>query len=166
MLDEDLARIYGVTTARLNEQVKRNRERFPSDFMFQLTENEYSFLMSQIAISKKDGRGGRRNLPYVFTEHGTVMLASVLNSPQAVHASIQVVKAFVRLRELLLANKDLAKKLDSLEQKYDKQFAVVFDAIRKLMAPPPSKPMIERKKMGYRRKGEPWNLRSQFVISS
>lgn len=93
-------------------------------------------------------------MPYVFTEHGTVMLASVLNSPQAIHASIQVVKAFVRLRELLLANKDLAKKLDELEKKYDKQFVAVFDAIRKLMAPPPPKPVPEKKRVGYRRKDE------------
>ena len=168
MLDEDLARIYGVQTRRLNEQVKRNLARFPKDFMFQLTEKEHEILlsqivtasseskeevlMSQIATSKKDGRGGRRKLPYVFTEHGTVMLASVLNSPKAVHASIQVVKAFVRLRELIANNKILSKRLDELEENYDKKFAVVFDAIRRLMAPPQK--TGERKRVGYRRKNE------------
>jgi hypothetical protein len=185
MLDEDLARIYGVETRRLNEQVKRNLDRFPKDFMFQVTEKEYEILMSQFATSseeehlksqpkpsKKDskalrssaeetnlkskfvtsGWGGRRKLPYVFTEHGTVMLASVLNSPKAVHASIQVVKAFVRLRELITNNKTLSKRLDELEENYDKQFAVVFDAIRRLMTPPPKEG--DRKRIGYRRKSE------------
>lgn len=135
MLDSDLAELYGVTTGRLNEQVSRNRERFPSDFAFQLTQQEFARLMSQIAISKK-GRGGRRKLPYAFTEHGAVMLASVLNSPIAVQASIQVVRAFIRLRELLVSHKELAKRLDELEAKYDKQFAAVFEAIRQLMTPP------------------------------
>ena len=145
MLDEDLARVYGVTTARLNEQVKRNISRFPQDFMFQLTENEFEILMSQFATSSS-AWGGRRKLPYVFTEHGAVMLASVLNSPVAIQASIQVVKAFVRLREMLVANKELAEKLSLLEKKYDKNFAVVFDAIRRLMDPPINK----RKKIGYK----------------
>ncbi|HET6992393.1 MAG TPA: ORF6N domain-containing protein, partial [Bacteroidia bacterium] len=109
MIDEDLARIYGVTTKRLNEQVKRNLDRFPKDFMFQLTEKEIISLRSQFATSN-EGKGGRRYAPYVFTEHGAVMLASVLNSPVAIKASIQVVKAFVRLREMLIANKELAEK--------------------------------------------------------
>jgi hypothetical protein len=172
MLDEDLARIYGVTTKRLNEQVKRNLDRFPKDFMFQLTEKEYELLRAQFANSNEEtenlksqfatsslrsqtvisSHGGRRKLPYVFTEHGTVMLASVLNSPKAVHASIQVVKAFVRLRELIANNKTLSKRLDELESDYDKKFAVVFDAIRRLMAPPVKSG--ERKKVGYRRKNE------------
>lgn len=151
MLDADLAQLYGVETRRLNEQVKRNIQRFPKEFMFQLNEIEYEDLMSQIATSS-DRWGGRRKLPYVFTEHGTVMLASVLNSPQAVHASIQVVKAFVRLREMLIANKELAQKLNALEGKYDKQFAVVFDAIRKLMSP--SNSPAPRKKIGYKRSME------------
>lgn len=149
MLDQDLARIYGVTTARLNEQVKRNLSRFPPDFMFQLTENEFGLLMSQIATSKK-GRGGRRKMPYAFTEHGAVMLASVLNSPVAVNASIAVVKAFVRLREMLATSKELAAKLSELEERYDGQFAVVFDAIRQLMGPPRE----PRKQVGYRRSVE------------
>ncbi len=145
MIDEDLARIYGVTTKVLNQAVKRNNERFPSEFMFQLSERELTLLRSQIVTSKK-GKGGRRYAPYVFTEHGAVMLASVLNSPRAIQASIQVVKAFVRLREMLIANKELAEKLNSLEKKYDKNFAVVFDAIRRLMDPP----IKRRKKIGYK----------------
>ncbi|MEX2138247.1 MAG: ORF6N domain-containing protein [Pirellulales bacterium] len=139
MLDSDLAALYGVTTARLNEQVRRNRDRFPSDFAFQLTQQEFARLMSQIATSK-EGRGGRRKLPYAFTEHGAIMLASVLNSPIAVDASIQVVRAFIRLRELLVSNKVLVKRLDELEAQYDKQFAVVFEAIRQLMSPPEQPP--------------------------
>jgi hypothetical protein len=134
MLDSDLARIYGVTTKRLNEQVKRNLGRFPEDFMFQLTETEGEILRSQIATSRL-GWGGRRFLPYAFTEHGTVMLASVLNSEIAVQASVQVVRAFIRLRQLLSSHVELAKKVDVLERKYDGQFRSVFEAIRQLMAP-------------------------------
>jgi hypothetical protein len=133
MLDSDLAVLYGVTTKRLNEQVNRNRDRFPEDFMFQLSKPEFAILKSQNATSSW---GGRRTPPYAFTEHGVVMLASVLNSPIAVHASLQVVRAFVRLREILSTHKDLARKLNALERKYDSQFAVVFEAIRKLMTPP------------------------------
>jgi hypothetical protein len=142
MLDVDLAKLYGVTAGRLNEAVKRNSERFPADFMFQLTFHELRRLRSQIAISKK-GRGGRRYLPYAFTEHGAIMAANVLNSHRAIEASVFVVRAFVRLRELIATNKDLSKRLDELEKKYDSQFKVVFDAIREFMAPtPPSKPRI------------------------
>ena len=140
MLDSDLATLYGVSTRRLNEQVKRNRHRFPPDFMFRLSAAEVTSLISQIATSNK-GRGGRHKLPYAFTEHGAVMLASVLNSPVAVAASIQVVRAFVQLRGVLAAHKDLARRLDEMEGKYDAQFKVVFQAIRELMEPPapPSK---------------------------
>ncbi|NCO41648.1 MAG: DNA-binding protein [Armatimonadetes bacterium CG_4_10_14_3_um_filter_66_18] len=137
MLDSDLARIYGIATSRLNEQVRRNADRFPEDFCFQLTHEEWSRLMSQIAISKT-GRGGRRKLPLVFTEHGAIMAANVLNSPVAVQASVQVVRAFVRLRELVLSNLELARRLDELEKRYDGQFKVVFDALRQLMSPPPA----------------------------
>ena len=147
MLDADLANIYGVTTKRLNEQVKRNRTRFPVDFMFQLTEGETDALRSQFATSNK-GHGGRRTLPFVFTEHGAVMLASVLNTTVAVHASIQVVRAFVRFRRLLVTNVGLARKLAELENKYDAQFKVVFDAIRKLMIPPEPK----RQLIGFRQR--------------
>jgi hypothetical protein len=136
MLDNDLAQLYGTSTRRLNEQVKRNRGRFPNDFMFQLTREEWNSLRSQIATSKS-GRGGRRVRPYAFTEHGAVMAANVLNNPKAVQASIQVVRVFIRLRELLASHKELARRLDALERKYDGQFRVVFDAIRKLMSPPP-----------------------------
>ena len=129
--------LYGVTTKRLNEQVKRNIDRFPGDFMFQLTKEEYESLRSQFATLKPTGRGRHRKyLPYVFTEHGAVMLANVLNSPVAIRASIQVVRAFIRLREILATHKELARKLDEMEKKYDTQFKVVFEAIRKLMTPP------------------------------
>lgn len=130
LLDSDLARIYGVTTKYLNQQVRRNSHRFPDDFMFQLTEVEEESLRSQISTSKS--YGGRRTRHYVFTEHGTVMLASVLNSVVAVNASIQVVRAFISLRKMLSSHVELARRLDQIERKYDHQFKVVFDAIREL----------------------------------
>jgi len=135
MLDSDLAEIYGVTTKRFNEQVKRNLNRFPEDFMFQLTAEEDEHLRSQIATSNKK-RGGRRYLPYVFTEHGALMAANILNSERAVEASVAVVRAFVKLRQILLSNADLSRKVEELEKKYDANFKIVFDAIRKLMMPP------------------------------
>ncbi|HEX5412805.1 MAG TPA: ORF6N domain-containing protein [Terriglobia bacterium] len=138
MLDTDLAELYRVQTFRLNEQVKRNRNRFPPDFMFQLTREEAKPLTSQFARSKP-GSGGRRTLPYAFTEHGAVMLASVLNSPVAVEASIQVVRAFVRLREILATHKELANKLAQLESRieaHDEGITALFEAIRQLMEPP------------------------------
>jgi len=145
MLDSDLAKLYGVTTKRLNEQVRRNLERFPPDFMLQLTRDEYDALRSQFA-TLKTGRGRHRKyLPYAFTEHGAVMLANVLNSPTAVQASIQVVCAFVHLREMLITHADLARRLDDLEKKHDEQFAVVFKAIRALMSPPRK----ETKRIGF-----------------
>lgn len=119
MLDRDLAELYGVTTKRLNEQVSRNKDRFQEDFMFRLTKEEFTNLRSQFVTSRW---GGRRYHPNAFTEHGAVRLASVLNSPIAVEASVQVVRAFVRLREMLASNKDLARKLAILENKYDQQF--------------------------------------------
>jgi hypothetical protein len=136
MLDADLARLYGVTTKRLNEQVKRNTKRFPADFMFQLTAVEIENLnRSQFATGSQRHRDPRF-APYAFTEHGALMAASVLNSERAVEVSLYVVRAFVQLRETLAANKDLARRLDALEGKYDRQFKVVFDAIRELMTPP------------------------------
>jgi hypothetical protein len=138
MLDSDLAELYAVTTKRLNEQVRRNLSRFPEDFMFQLTESETHFLRSQFATSKV-GRGGRRYLPYAFTEQGVAMLSSVLNSERAIKVNIEIMRAFVRLRQILASNKELAKKLDELEKKYDAQFRVVFEAIRELMKPPETK---------------------------
>lgn len=141
MLDSDLAALYGVETKRLNEQVKRNVDRFPEDFMFQLTNDEWDSLRSQIATAN---RGGRRSNPYVFTEHGTVMLASVLNSPTAIQASIQIVKAFVKFREILGSQAALEKRINELESKYDDQFKQVFDAIRGLMTYHPSVTTIKK----------------------
>lgn len=135
MLDANLAELYGVTTGALNQAIKRNAERFPEDFMFQLTAEEYNSLISQIAISKP-GRGGRRKLPYAFTEQGVAMLSSVLNSERAIQVNIAIMRAFVLLRRMLLSHEDLASKVDALEKKYDTQFKVVFDAIRALMEPP------------------------------
>ncbi|MFO1475432.1 MAG: ORF6N domain-containing protein [Verrucomicrobiota bacterium] len=134
LLDNELAELYGVETRRLNEQVRRNPERFPPDFMFQLTWPEYANLRSHFATSSE--YGGRRYLPYAFTEHGALMLANVLHSERASQTSVQVVRAFVRWRQLLASDAELARKLTALEQKYDRQFKVVFDAIRQLMTPP------------------------------
>lgn len=145
MLDADLAVLYGVTTKRLNEQVKRNKHRFPEDFIFQLTENEKAEVVANCDHLKRLKYSP--NLPYAFTEHGAIMLATVLNSPVAVQSSIQVVRAFVRLRQMITSNAELARKLDSLEKKYDAQFKVVFDAIRQLMIPPEPK----KRKIGFRR---------------
>jgi hypothetical protein len=138
MLDADLAALYGVSTKRLNEQLRRNRDRFPPDFMFQLSDEEHAALRSQIATSNEPGRGGRRYRPYAFTEHGAIMAANVLNSARAVQMSIMVVRAFVRLRQMVLSHAELARRLDALERKYDAQFKVVFDAIRELMEPAPA----------------------------
>ncbi len=141
MLDSELAEIYGVETRILNQAVRRNINRFPADFMFQLTVAEAESLRSQI-VTSNEGRGGRRYLPYAFTEHGALMLANVLNSERAAQTSVQVVRAFVKLRQMLVSNADLARKLASMEKKYDAQFKVVFDAIRQLMSPP-TKPRRE-----------------------
>lgn len=152
ILDADLAALYGVTTARFNQQVNRNIERFPSDFMFHLTADEFKGLMLQIATSKK-GRGGRRKLPLVFTEHGAIMAANVLSSEQAVKASVQVVRAFVRLRQMLSSNAELARKMDDLEKRYDRRFKIVFVAIRQLMTPPSPQPSPPKpKQIGFRAK--------------
>lgn len=135
MLDSDLAAVYGVPTMRLNEQFKRNRQRFPADFAFQLTPEEFAALISQIAISKR-GRGGRRKLPWVFTEHGAIMLAALLNSERAVEMSVFVVRAFVQMREVLMGNKQLAAKLAELENRvgaHDEVIANLITAIRKLL---------------------------------
>jgi hypothetical protein len=140
ILDVDLAALYGVSTKRLNEQVKRNPHRFPADFMFQLTIDEAKKVIasrSQIATLK---RGQNiKYAPYAFTEHGALMAANVLNSPVAVEASVAVVRAFIHLRQMLASHAELARKLNALEKKYDDQFKVVFEAIRQLMAPAPKK---------------------------
>ena len=135
MLDVDLAEIYGVPTFRLNEAVKRNLKRFPKDFIFQLGAKDVACLTSQITMSKPVGRGGRRTRPYAFTEYGALMLASVLNSPRAVEMSIYVVRAFVRLRQLMIDNQELSAKLAGLERK-------VAGAVHQLMEPPPARPRI------------------------
>lgn len=141
MLDTDLAVLYGVETRVLVQAVKRNSNRFPTDFMFQLSDEEANLLRSQIVISK-NRRGGRRYLPYVFTEQGVAMLSSVLNSERAVEINIEIMRAVVRLREMILSNKDLARKLDALERKFeshDVHIRSLFEAIRQLMAPPEPK---------------------------
>lgn len=166
MLDSDLAELYGVPTKVFNQAVRRNAERFPDDFMYQLTEAEVTRLRSQIVTSKpagmestrlrsqiatsNTGRGGRRTAPYVFTEHGAIMAANVLNSPQAVKVGVYVVRAFVKLREMLSARRDLAIKLDELERKYEKhdqQIVALIDAFRQMMSPAPEP---KRKPIGYK----------------
>lgn len=139
MLDSDLALLYGVSTKALVQAVKRNLDRFPSDFVFQLTYQEVADLRSQIVTSNATprGRGGRRTAPYAFTEQGVAMLSSVLRSTRAVQVNVEIMRAFVRLRGLIGHNRELARRLDDLESRYDRQFKVVFDAIRELMAPPP-----------------------------
>lgn len=145
ILDSDLARLYGVTTKRLNEQVKRNRDRFPEDFMFKLTTDEKAEVVANCDHLRKLKFSAA--LPYAFTEHGAIMAANVLNSKTAVAASVQVVRAFVRLRQMLVSNAELARKLEELEVKYDTQFTEVFDAIRQLMTPPQPR----RKEIGFTR---------------
>jgi len=134
MLDRDLADLYGVETRVLVQAVKRNINRFPEDFMFQLTTEEFSDLRSQIVMSSW---GGHRRAPYVFTEQGVAMLSSVLRSRRAVNVNIEIMRAFVRLRRMLASHTDLANKLAVLERKYDRQFKAVFDAIREIMSPQP-----------------------------
>jgi hypothetical protein len=144
MLDQDLASLYGVPTKRLVQSVKRNVERFPKDFMFQLTDRELTILRSQIVTSSW---GGRRVPPYAFTEQGVAMLSAVLKSPGAVAVNIEIMRTFVRLRRLLLSQEELSRKLLALEERYDRQFKAVFDAIRQIMTPniPP-----KRQRIGFR----------------
>lgn len=143
MLDSDLAEIYGVETKRLNEQVRRNLNRFPPDFMFRLTRAEKTEVVAN--CDHLNRLKFSPYLPYAFTEHGALMLANVLNSERATGTSVQVVRAFVRLRQMLASNAELSRKLDALEQKYDHQFKAVFDAIRRLMSPP----AIKRREIGF-----------------
>ena len=152
ILDSDLAVLYGVTVSRFNEQVKRNAARFPVDFAFQLTRDEYETLRSQIAISKTERRGGRQYLPHAFTEHGAVMAASVLSSPRAIEMSVEVVRAFVRLRALVTSHQQLAVKLGELEKKvasHDKSIVTLFGAVRGLMAAPEK----TKRQIGFQTKG-------------
>jgi hypothetical protein len=153
MLDRDLASLYDVSTKAFNQAVKRHRRRFPADFMFQLTKEEAhkwwsavnaNRLRSQIVTLKRGQHLKYR--PYAFTEHGILMLSSVLNSERAIEVNIEIMRAFVRLRQMLLSDAELSRRLDEVEKKYDRQFKVVFDAIRKLM----SMPVRSRKEIGFR----------------
>lgn len=160
MLDSDLARIYGVTTGQLNQALKRNLSRFPLDFAFQLDRQEFANLLSQSVISSS--YGGRRTLPWVFTEHGAIMLASVLNSPVAVDASVRVVRAFVYLREQLLANRELSRKFAELEKRLDandESIAALFEAIRRLLEPPASDEMKREIGFHLREQAPPYRVR-------
>ena len=138
MFDADLAALYGVDTRTFNQAVQRNVDRFPADFMFRLTKREFEDLRRQIGISSE--WGGRRYAPYAFTEQGVAMLSSVLNSDRAIEVNIAIMRAFVRMREAMISHKEMARRIDEMERKYDGQFKAVFDAIRRLMEPPvPSK---------------------------
>lgn len=149
MLDSDLAALYGVKTKNLNKAVKRNIERFPEDFMFQLVDEEFKSLRFQIGTSNKE-KGGRRYPPLVFTEQGVAMLSSVLQSKQAIQVNIVIMRTFVRLKQILTTHKNIMHKLNELERKFEKhdvEIQSIFEAIRQLMAPPPEKP---KRKIGFR----------------
>ena len=143
MIDSDLAKLYGVSTKVFNQAVKRNKKRFPEDFMFQLNEEEMKSLRSQIVTSN---RGGRRYDAYAFTEQGVAMLSSVLNSKKAIEVNIQIIRAFVKLREMIISNKELRKKIEEMESKYDGKFEVVFRPITKLIGTPEK---TNKKKIGF-----------------
>jgi hypothetical protein len=149
MLDHDLAALYGVGVKVLNQTVRRNTDRFPADFMFQLTHQEAAGLRSE-GPSSRTGRGGRRYLPLACTEEGVAMLSSVLRRERAVRVNIESMRAFVRVRRMVIDHKDLSRRLDALEARYDDQFKVVFEAIRQLMAPPPAAAKV----IGFRSDGE------------
>jgi hypothetical protein len=144
MVDNHLSELYGVPAKYLNQQARRNINRFPADFMFQLTSSETKLLRLQFATSKT-GSGGRRYSPFVFTEQGVAMLSSVLNSERAIKVNIQIMRTFVGLRQIMASDTGLAKKIEALEEKYDGQFKTVFEAIRLLMLPPEPK----RKQIGF-----------------
>ena len=145
MMDRDLAELYGVTTGALNQAIKRNRERFPGDFMFRLTKSETGNWMSQIVISNSE-RMGIRWTPYALTENGVAMLSSVLRSRRAIQVNIEIMRTFTKLRQLLLEHKDFWKKIEGMEKKYDKQFQVVFQALRGLIERPEE---VIRRKIGF-----------------
>lgn len=154
MLDFHLADLYEVETKALKRAVKRNRERFPDDFCFTLSDEEWKNLRYHFGASSFGQWGGRRYFPYAFTEQGVAMLSTVLRSKKAVQVNIEIMRAFVRLREIMATHKDLARKLEEMEKKYDSQFKIVFDAIRQLMMPPekPKRPIgfrVEEKKVKY-----------------
>ncbi len=147
MLSFDLAKLYAVDAKLLNRAVRRNIERFPDDFMFQLSVQEYANLKCQIGTSRW---GGRRKLPLAFTEHGILMLSSVLNSPKAIQVNIQIMRTFAKLRKILSSHKEILKKIEAIENKYDHQFKTVFDVIKKILTPP-EKPKY---KIGFLRGGD------------
>jgi phage regulator Rha-like protein len=147
MLDADLAALYGVETKQLVRAIKRNISRFPPDFMFQLSKDDFENLRCHFGTSSQ--WGGRRYPPYAFTEQGVAMLSSVLKSKRAIQVNIEIMRTFVRLRRILASHAELARKLDVLEKKYDAQFRVVFDAIRQLSSPPESEPETPKKRIGF-----------------
>ena len=149
LLDADLALLYGVSTGALNRAVKRNLERFPQDFMFMLTGPEWEALKCQTGIPKPSGRGGRRLRPYAFTEQGVAMLSSVLRSPRAVEVNIAIMRTFVELRRLMDSNRDLGRKIEAMEKKYDEQFAVVFEAIKRLIAEDEARRATPKRRIGF-----------------
>jgi len=136
MLDIDLARLYGITTANLNKEVQRNSDRFPEDFLFQINNAERESLIFQSGIAKPAGRGGRRHLPYAFTELGVAMLSSVLHSERAVKVNIAIMRAFVQLREMLASNQQLRRRVEAMEKRYDAKFQIVFTAIKRMLEAP------------------------------
>jgi len=151
MLDKDLAELYQVSTGRLNEQVKRNMDRFPPDFMFQLREDEFNDLISQIAISSW---GGRRTLPYAFTEHGVLMLSSVLSSETAIKANIQIMRIYTKMREFLMSNQEILVKLEQIERKvgdHDESIQAIFKYLKQLLIPAEQ---VNRQRIGFKRAGE------------
>jgi hypothetical protein len=148
MIDRDLAELYGVETRALNQAVRRNRRRFPSDFMFQMSMHELDLWRSQIVISNRE-RMGLRKPPLAFTEQGVAMLSSVLNSERAIHVNIQIIRTFTHLRAMLATHRELRDRLDTMERKYDKRFRVVFDALRELLKPPDE----PRREIGFRKRG-------------
>jgi len=149
LFDADLATLYGVETRTLNQAVARNRERFPLDFMFRVTAEEWTILRSQIVISSSSGWGGVRYLPYAFTEQGVAMLSSVLRSSRAVEVNIAIMRTFVQLRRLMDSNRQLARKIEAMEKKYDEQFAVVFDAIKRLIAEDDARRASPKRRIGF-----------------
>ncbi len=157
MLDADLASLYGVETKTLNRATKRNRDRFPKDFMFLVTAAEARSLRYQFGTSNGH-RGGRRYLPYAFSEQGVAMLSSVLNSPRAIQVNIVIMRAFVKLRHVMATHEELSRRIDELEGKHDAKFRVVFDAIRRLMGPPPAPP---KRQIGFTAPANPPKMRAR-----
>lgn len=149
LLDADLAALYGVATGALNRAVKRNGDRFPGDFMFILMSREWEDLKCQIGISSSLGHGGRRTPPCAFTEQGIAMLSSVLNSQRAVEVNIAIMRTFVELRRLMDSNRELARKIEAMERKYDEQFVVVFDAIKRLIAEDEARRASPKRRIGF-----------------